>query len=113
MGKVKNDAVLYTGSSSSSFATKKAQPKVSEKTRANDIKRSKLVSEDAGIILIDFLDEYLAGLNKTENIDVKTLLASGIPYALEKEMLGNEKAMDILKKAKTALRNIMRDNKNV
>jgi hypothetical protein len=108
----RDDSLLYTGSSSSSFAKAKLQPVVEEKKQDSQRKRAILIADDAGEIIIDILQREIDKYKNIEFANIKEILATGIPNALEIDMLSTDKTIDSLKSAQYIIKNIMRNNKN-
>lgn len=107
-----DDSILYTGSSSASY--NKAEREADRlKREEKATKRNVLVADDAGEILLAELQKEIDSLKLHDFESVKTLLATGIPHALEIDMLAKAQAHDILQSVKIRVKNIMRNNKNV
>jgi hypothetical protein len=103
-----NRTDIYTGSSSAAFA--KVKPKIEKMKQVKNTKRSILISNDAGKIILDELQKEINALHKTDFDTVKTLLSSGIKNALEIDMLSKAMAADTLESIKFRINNIIRNN---
>ena len=107
-----DDSILYTGASSASFnKAEKEADRIKREEKA--IKRAVLVADDAGEILLAELQKEIDKLKLHDFSTVKELLSTGIPNALEIDMLSKAQAHDILQSVKIRVKNIMRNNKNV
>ena len=108
---MRDDSILYTGSSSSTFVKKESEAdRLKREDKAN--KRSKLVADDAGEIILAELQKEIDALKVHDFQSVKDLIASGVPNALEIDMLGKAMAHDIVMQVKIRVKNIMRNNKH-
>lgn len=104
----RDDSVLSTGMSSASFGSVKEQKIRADKREEKQERRHQLLP--SGKVVVDEIDKEIAELSSIKFAHVKELVASGIPHALEIDMLSNEKTIDHLTKVKNRLNNILRDN---
>jgi len=101
----RNDAILYSGASSASFA----EPKLDIRKEIKDEKKKeKQILTPASEIIMAELDKEIAKLAVRDHAVVKALIASGIPNALEIDELSNAMASDKLTAVKNRLASIMR-----
>lgn len=108
----RNDNILYSGSSSASFGTTQQQKVEASRNEQRDQKieaRAKL--KPAGEIVMAEIQKEIAELSDIKFAHVKELVASGIPNALEIDMLSNEKTIERLKDIQNRLSNILREPK--
>ena len=105
----RDDGNLYTGTSSASFGNSRVQPIRREKSEEKAEKRIKLspVSE----LVMQELDKEIAQLKSLDYTLVNQLIASGIPHALEIDLLSSEKTITKLKEVKIRLQNILMESK--
>lgn len=87
----RDDGLLYSGITSSSPRTNQVREEAKESKRE---KHSQLLP--VGELVKGELQEEIDKLSKVDHRVTKTLLASGIPNALEIEMLSNAKTVDHL-----------------
>lgn len=102
----RDDSILYTGSSSASYRAEEERLKSEVKAQ----KRATLIADDAGKILLDELQKEIDALKVHDFNSVKELLKSGIPNALEIDLLSKTIAFDTLQAVKIRVKNIMRNN---
>lgn len=105
----RDDSGLYSGASSASFGQTKVQPIRREKKEEKLEKRVAL--SPASELVMQELDREIAELKSIDYTNVNTLITSGIPHALEIDLLSSEKTIDKLKAVKIRLQNILRENK--
>jgi hypothetical protein len=106
----RNDGGLYTGASSASFGSSKEQVIRKEKSDEKAEKRIKLTP--ASELVMQEIDKEIAVLGKINFESVKSVIASGIPNALEIDMVSNGKTIEHLKAVKIRLQNILRESKS-
>lgn len=104
----RDDSSLYSGASSASFGQAKVQPIRREKKEQKLEKRVAL--SPASELVMQELDKEIAKYMVKDYTVIKSLIASGIPNALEIDELSNAKTIEDLRVVKIRLQNILREN---
>jgi hypothetical protein len=106
----RNDSLLYTGASSASFGSSKQQAIRKEISEEKIEKRVKL--SPASELVMQELDKEIAALSVTDYKVIKAIIETGVPHALEIDMVSNGKTIEHLKAVKIRLQNILREAKS-
>jgi len=104
----RDDSILSTGSSSASFGTVQEQKVRVEKREEKIEKRAALLP--SGEVVRAELQKDIDELSNINFAHVKELVASGIPNALEIDMLSTDKTIAKLKSIQARLDNILRSH---
>ncbi len=104
----RNDGLLYSGATSASFgSTRTAQAaKLADKKEAKQADKSKLLP--ANDVVQAELQKEIDKLKIKEPAVIKAIIGSGIPHALEIDMLSDAKAIEALRGVQARLANILR-----
>lgn len=106
----RDDSGLYTGASSAAFASP-AEQEVKDKV---DLRKQDKLDKQNRLkpVADDVLAEIQKDIDELSDIrfaHIKELVASGIPNALEIDMLSTEKTIDKLNNLKVRLSNVLRE----
>ena len=101
----RNDSILYSGTSSASFA--KEKPDIREEIKDKK-KREKQILSPVSELILGELQKEIDSLAIRNHEVVKALIASGIPHVLEIDELSRCKASERLIAVKSRMASIMR-----
>lgn len=102
----RDDSLLYTGSSSASFGTTHSDKVRANATEEKREKRSQLLP--VGELVKSEIQKEIDALAIKSPETVEALIASGIPHALEIDMLSDAKASQKLTKVQNKLSAMLR-----
>lgn len=108
----RDDSSLYSGLSSSTFGITKDQETRAEKRKlkTEDKQNKRVVLLPAGELVKSELQKEIDKFSNINYINVKAIIASGVPNALEIEMLSNDKTIAALRSVQARLNTILREH---